>query len=164
VQRKHYGQDWSFVYQWLLVLSTQLVGFSMGGVAKRFLVSPPSMSACLLTLLSLAKRWIIAVWPANLVTCALFNTLHSQVYSGFRDTGMSRERFFLYGFLASFIWCECACAFVLFVAKSILRFLSWISVHRSVYLLLGKLSTIGAPSMSVRLTYMNQSGDVDLAK
>ncbi|KAN0121427.1 OPT oligopeptide transporter [Russula decolorans] len=87
VQRKHYGQDWSFAYQWLLVMSTQLIGFSMGGVARRFLVSPPSM-----------------IWPANLVTCALFNTLHSQVYSGFRDTGMSRERFFLYGFLASFIW------------------------------------------------------------
>jgi OPT family oligopeptide transporter len=87
VQRKYYGQDWSFAYQWLLVMSTQLVGFSLGGIAKRFLVSPPSM-----------------IWPANLVTCALFNTLHSQVYSGFRDTGMSRERFFLYGFLASFIW------------------------------------------------------------
>ena len=49
VQRKHYGQDWSFAYQWLLVMSTQLIGFSMGGVARRFLVSPPSMSACLLT-------------------------------------------------------------------------------------------------------------------
>lgn len=49
VQRKHYGQDWSLAYQWLLVMSTQLMGFSMGGVARRFLVSPPSMSACLLT-------------------------------------------------------------------------------------------------------------------
>lgn len=49
VQRKFYGHDWSFAYQWLLVMSTQLIGFSMGGVAKRFLVSPPSMSACLLT-------------------------------------------------------------------------------------------------------------------
>ncbi len=49
VQRKFYGQDWSLAYQWLLVMSTQLIGFSMGGVAKRFLVSPPSMSKCLLT-------------------------------------------------------------------------------------------------------------------
>jgi hypothetical protein len=111
VQRKHYGQEWSFAYQWLLVMSTQLIGFSLGGVAKRFLVSPPSMSACLLTpsyhLLNTMDA-STAVWPANLVTCALFNTLHSQVYPGFRDTGMSRERFFLYGFLASFIWCACA--------------------------------------------------------
>lgn len=57
VQRKHYGQDWSLAYQWLLVMSTQLIGFSMGGVAKRFLVSPPSMSACLLTsLITFAER------------------------------------------------------------------------------------------------------------
>jgi OPT oligopeptide transporter protein len=46
VQRKFYGQNWSFGYQWLLVMSTQLIGFSMGGVVKRFLVSPPSMSWC----------------------------------------------------------------------------------------------------------------------
>ena len=56
------------------------------------------------------------------------------------------------------------CTFVLFVAKFIVSFLSWISVYRSVYFLLGKISAIGAPSMFVRLTYMNQSGDVDLAK
>jgi hypothetical protein len=30
--------------QWLLVMSTQLIGFSIGGIAKRFLVAPPSMS------------------------------------------------------------------------------------------------------------------------
>jgi hypothetical protein len=57
VQRKHYGQDWSFAYQWLLVMSTQLIGFSMGGVARRFLVSPPSMSAYLRTsLITFAER------------------------------------------------------------------------------------------------------------
>jgi len=80
----------------------------------------------------------ITVWPANLVTCALFNTLHSQVYSGFRDKGISRERFFLYGFLASFIWCTCALYFASFAAKSIARFFPWVSVHRSIHVLLGK--------------------------
>ena len=89
----------------------------------------------------------ITVWPANLVTCALFNTLHSQVYSGFRDTGMSRERFFLYGFLASFLWCKCALYFAPFVAKSIVRFLSWIPIHRSIHIFLGKLSAAGVRSM-----------------
>jgi hypothetical protein len=44
VQRKYYDQNWSFAFQWLLVMSTQLIGFSMGGAIKRFLVSPPSMS------------------------------------------------------------------------------------------------------------------------
>ncbi|CAE6458373.1 unnamed protein product, partial [Rhizoctonia solani] len=56
VQRVFYGQTWNFGYQWMVVMSTQLIGFSIGGIARRFLVAPPSM-----------------IWPANLVYCALFN-------------------------------------------------------------------------------------------
>lgn len=45
------------------------------------------------------------IWPYNLVTCALFNTLHSQNYAGIGNRGgISRERFFYYAFLGSFCW------------------------------------------------------------
>ncbi|KAI6022279.1 OPT oligopeptide transporter protein-domain-containing protein [Pisolithus microcarpus] len=88
VQRVYYNQIYSFTYQWFLVVSTQLIGFSAGGIARRFLVSPPSM-----------------IWPSSLVTCALFNTLHSQQYAGAGQLGgLSRERFFLYAFLSAFVW------------------------------------------------------------
>ncbi|KDR68806.1 hypothetical protein GALMADRAFT_256667 [Galerina marginata CBS 339.88] len=88
VQRVYYNQTYNFSYQWFVVMSTQLIGFSIGGIARRFLVAPPSM-----------------IWPANLVNCALFNTLHSQQYAGMGTRGgLSRERFFLYGFIASFVW------------------------------------------------------------
>jgi len=43
VQRIYYNQNFSFIYGWLLVMSTQLIGFSIGGIARRFLVAPPSM-------------------------------------------------------------------------------------------------------------------------
>ena len=80
----------SILDQWFVVMSTQLIGFSIGGIARRFLVSPPSM-----------------IWPTNLINCALFNTLHSQQYAGIGTRGgISRERFFIYGFLGSFFWCE----------------------------------------------------------
>ena len=76
--------------QWLIVMSTQLIGFSIGGVLRRFLVQPASM-----------------IWPINLVSCALFNTLHSQQYAGIgTHGGISRERFFTYVFTGSFLWCE----------------------------------------------------------
>ncbi|KIJ40174.1 hypothetical protein M422DRAFT_107595, partial [Sphaerobolus stellatus SS14] len=108
VQRVFYQQTWGFMYQWLIVMSTQLMGFSLGGIARRFLVAPPSM-----------------IWPANLVSCALFNTLHSQYFSGQgnRD-GITRERFFLYVFLGSFFW-----YFVpgyLFGALSYFAWVTWI--------------------------------------
>ncbi|KAJ6605339.1 small oligopeptide transporter [Mycena vulgaris] len=88
VQRVYYNQIYNFSYQWFVVMSTQLIGFSIGGIARRFLVAPPSM-----------------IWPVNLVSCALFNTLHSQYYAGIGGRGgLSRERFFLYAFLGSFFW------------------------------------------------------------
>ncbi|KAI0794846.1 OPT oligopeptide transporter protein-domain-containing protein [Abortiporus biennis] len=88
VQRVYYDQPYGFSYQWMLVMSTQMIGFSVGGVARRLLVSPASM-----------------IWPNTLVICALYNTLHSQNYVGIgQRRGLSRERFFTYAFLAASIW------------------------------------------------------------
>ncbi|KAJ7894815.1 OPT oligopeptide transporter [Mycena leptocephala] len=88
VQRVYYDQTYNFGYQWMVVMSTQLIGFSIGGIARRFLVQPPSM-----------------IWPYNLVTCALFNTLHAQQYAGVGSRGgFSREKFFYVAFAGSAIW------------------------------------------------------------
>jgi len=88
VQRVYYNQTYNFSYQWMMVMSTQLIGFSIGGVARRFLVQPPSM-----------------IWPNNLVTCALFNTLHAQQYAGMGTRGgISREKFFFIAFSCSAVW------------------------------------------------------------
>ncbi|KAF7291148.1 OPT oligopeptide transporter [Mycena indigotica] len=88
VQRVYYDQTFNFGYQWMIVMSTQLIGFSIGGIARRFLVQPPSM-----------------IWPYNLVTCALFNTLHSQQYAGVGSRGgYSREKFFYIAFACAAVW------------------------------------------------------------
>ena len=77
--------------QWLLVMSTQLIGFSIGGLCKRILVAPPSM-----------------IWPGDLVTAALFNTLHSQETSGTHSCGgISRGRFFTYVFVGYLLYSQC---------------------------------------------------------
>lgn len=109
VQRVMYHQQFSFMYQWMLVMSTQLIGFSIGGIARRFLVTPASM-----------------IWPNTLVLCALFNTLHSQRYAGYgtRD-GISRERFFCYAFFGAAVW-----YFMpgyLFQALSVFDWVCWIA-------------------------------------
>lgn len=126
VQRVFYHQQFNFAYQWFVVMSTQLIGFSIGGVARRFLVAPPSM-----------------IWPANLVFCALFNTLHSQEYAGIGNRGgVSRERFFLYSFLAAFIW-----YFIpgyLFTALSFFSWVCWIAPNnKKVNQLFGYNSGLG---------------------
>ena len=87
--------------QWLLVMSTQLIGFSIGGICKRFVVAPPSM-----------------IWPDNLVTAVLFNALHGRETSGTKTHGgISRLRFFYYVFIAYIFYSQfflpCFCAAVL---------------------------------------------------
>ncbi|KAI0267969.1 OPT oligopeptide transporter protein-domain-containing protein [Russula aff. rugulosa BPL654] len=82
-----------FFYQWLLVMSTQLIGFSIAGIFKRFVVAPPSM-----------------IWPLTLVTTMLFNTLHGQETSGTHACGgISRLRFFYYVFIGYIITVSSFC-------------------------------------------------------
>ncbi|KAJ7058464.1 small oligopeptide transporter [Mycena amicta] len=114
VQRVYYGQTFNFGYQWMVVMSTQLIGFSIGGIARRFLVQPPSM-----------------IWPYNLVTCALFNTLHSQQYAGVGSRGgFSRERFFYIAFAGSFCWYFFPG--YIFTALSYFSWVCWIKPHNLV--------------------------------
>jgi hypothetical protein len=69
-------------------MSTQLIGFSIGGICKRFLVDPPSM-----------------IWPGCLVSTTLFNTMHSMETSGTQGLGgISRGRFFAYVFIGYFFY------------------------------------------------------------
>ncbi|KAJ4479714.1 OPT oligopeptide transporter protein-domain-containing protein [Lentinula edodes] len=109
VQRVFYGEIYSFLFQWMLTVSTQLIGLSLGGVMHRFLVAPPSM-----------------IWPNTLVQCALLNTLHSQQYAGIgRHRGPSRERFFLMAFIGAVLW-----TFLpgyLFTALSVFSWPCWIA-------------------------------------
>ncbi|KAK0535635.1 hypothetical protein OC835_002310 [Tilletia horrida] len=85
VQRFLYNQSWGAGYQIMLVMSTQLIGFSYAGFCRRWLVWPAAM-----------------IWPAGLVQTALLSTLH---HSQQAEKGrMSRERFFLYAFLGSFFY------------------------------------------------------------
>ncbi|KAJ7683983.1 OPT oligopeptide transporter [Mycena rosella] len=114
VQKVYYGQNYNFGFQWLIVMSTQLIGFSIGGIARRFLVQPPSM-----------------IWPANLVTCALFNTLHSTEYAGVGNRGgYSRERFFYIAFACSAIWY--LLPGYLFTALSYFSWVCWIAPNNNV--------------------------------
>ncbi|KAG1715802.1 hypothetical protein ID866_1378 [Astraeus odoratus] len=85
-QRTFYNQNLGNTYQFFLVLATQLIGFSMGGLLRRFLVYPSSM-----------------IWPGALVNSALFNTLH-RAYGKPERRHISREKFFAIVAACSFFW------------------------------------------------------------
>ena len=97
VSEVFYGLQLGYWFSLTLVLATQLTGFGLAGLCRRFLVWPASM-----------------VWPQNLVGCALLNTLHSNetddgigMFGGNAEKegrGMSRYRFFMIMTMASFVW------------------------------------------------------------
>jgi hypothetical protein len=85
-QQMYYHQHLPWSYQILLILGTQIFGFSLGGILRQFVVWPASM-----------------IWPSTLVNSALFNTLHKNY--GKRDRGhMTREKFFFIVCACSFVW------------------------------------------------------------
>jgi OPT family small oligopeptide transporter len=106
-QRIFYNQHVSLSYQLMLVLSTQILGFSLGGLLRQFVVWPSSM-----------------IWPGALVNSALFNTLHKN-YGKSEHPHMSRERFFCYAVIGSFVWYWFPG--YLFTALSVFNWVCWIA-------------------------------------
>jgi OPT family oligopeptide transporter len=111
-QQVFYGQQLPFNYKIMLILSSQIIGFSLGGLMRRFLVWPSSM-----------------IWPGALVNCALFNTLHKTY--GHTDKGhISREKFFCIAMAGSFVWYWFPG--YLFSALSVFSWVCWIAPNNLV--------------------------------
>ncbi|KAG0045401.1 hypothetical protein BGZ89_005641, partial [Linnemannia elongata] len=85
IQKVYYLQDFGFGANFLLILCTQMLGYGMAGVLRRYLVYPAAM-----------------IWPSNLVQVALFNTLHKD--EDLQPGQWSRFKFFCVATLAMFFY------------------------------------------------------------
>ena len=86
-QTKFYHQDLSIMYQLLLTISTQILGYSFAGMARRYLVRPPSM-----------------IWPGTLMSTAMFATMHKTGNKSANGWNISRWKFFLLVWSGAFAW------------------------------------------------------------
>ncbi|MCJ1466310.1 hypothetical protein MMC07_004929 [Pseudocyphellaria aurata] len=86
-QTKFYHQDLSIVYQLLLTISTQILGYSFAGITRRYLVRPPSM-----------------IWPGTLMSTAMFTTMHKSKNKPANGWNITRWKFFLLVWFGSFAW------------------------------------------------------------
>lgn len=122
-QQVFYGQKVPLSYQVLLAVSTQSIGFCLGGILRQFVVWPSSM-----------------IWPGALVNAALFNTLHKNY--GKTDRHISRERFFFIALACSFVWYWVPG--YLFTALSMFNWVCWIAPNNlAVNTLFGTASGLG---------------------
>lgn len=85
VAEQNYNIRYSWWFSLLFILTTQLSGFGLAGLCRRFLIWPASM-----------------VWPQNLVTCTVLNTLHAEEDEG--RGGITRYKFFIWATIGAFFW------------------------------------------------------------
>ncbi|PHH80780.1 hypothetical protein CDD82_1508 [Ophiocordyceps australis] len=86
-QTRFYKQPAPVVYQLLLTLSTQILGYGFAGMARRFLVRPSGM-----------------IWPGTLMSAAMFSTLHNQDNKPANGWSMSRWSFFYLVWALAFVF------------------------------------------------------------
>lgn len=86
-QTKFYNQEASIVYQLLLILSTQILGYAFAGLTRRFLVRPSGM-----------------IWPSTLMSAAMFTTLHKEENKPANGWRISRWNFFYIVWTSSFLF------------------------------------------------------------
>lgn len=87
-QTNFYFQDYSICYELLLVLTSQMLGYGVAGLTRRWVVYPGSM-----------------IWPETLVSTTLFTTIHGgKTKSIANGWTMSRYKFFGIIMTASFLW------------------------------------------------------------
>ncbi|KAM7482367.1 hypothetical protein LguiB_006950 [Lonicera macranthoides] len=77
-----YQRKITFLAGWLLITTTQVLGYGWAGLLRKYVVEP-------------AHMW----WPGTLVQVSLFRALHEK-----EERRMSRAKFFLIALVCSFAW------------------------------------------------------------
>ncbi|KAL6633728.1 hypothetical protein ACP70R_026399 [Stipagrostis hirtigluma subsp. patula] len=85
--RAFYHRSISFFTAWLLVITTQVLGYGWAGLMRKYVVEP-------------AHMW----WPSTLVQVSLFRALHEKEEFPKGARQISRSKFFLVALASSFAW------------------------------------------------------------
>ncbi|KMT00941.1 hypothetical protein BVRB_9g222060 isoform B [Beta vulgaris subsp. vulgaris] len=80
-----YKRNISFLAAWILIITTQVLGYGWAGLMRKYVVEP-------------AHMW----WPNTLVQVSLFRALHEKDDKEEKRT--SRAKFFLIALMCSFLW------------------------------------------------------------
>ncbi|CAG8682857.1 9092_t:CDS:10, partial [Dentiscutata erythropus] len=82
IQELFYDTRVSFLVGFMLLISTQMIGYGLAGFVRKYLVRPANM-----------------IWPQSLVSATVFNTLHGNT----SETN-DKIRFFTIAFVSMFTW------------------------------------------------------------
>lgn len=143
-QTKFYNQETTIWHNFLMVITSQLLGYGFAGLTRRWIVYPASM-----------------IWPDTLMSTTLFTTIHSQKIekksNNNSNNTFSRNKFFLVILIASFIWYWVPG--LLFTGLSYFSVLCWIfPTNKIINQLFGFNSGLGIIPITFDWTQVTQAG------
>lgn len=145
-QTNFYFKEYSIWYEILLVLTSQMLGYGVAGLTRRWVVYPGSM-----------------IWPETLVSTTLFTTIHGkQAKVTANGWTISRYHFFSLVMIGSFLWYWLPG--FLFTGLSYLTILCWIfPKNKVVNQLFGYKSGLGMLPITFDWTQVTAAGGSPLA-
>ncbi|KAB8290067.1 hypothetical protein EYC80_010393 [Monilinia laxa] len=137
----YWNHDNGAGFSFLFLLTTQMLGFGLAGLARRWLVYPAAL-----------------IWPSSLASTVLFRTLHEpKGNTSANGWTISRYRFFSYFTIVSFIifWFPD----YIWTSLSTFAFITWIVPHNQIVnTLFGMNSGLGLLPISFDWTQINYAG------
>ncbi|GAA5888550.1 hypothetical protein JCM6882_008993 [Rhodosporidiobolus microsporus] len=128
-------------FGFLFLLTTQMLGFGLAGMARRWIVYPGAM-----------------IWPSALASTVLFRSLHEkQDHSPANGWTMTRYRFFVFFTAGAFVWFWFPD--YLFQALSTFAFATWIAPNnQKVNTIFGMSSGLGLLPITFDWSQITQAG------
>ncbi|RLM80025.1 oligopeptide transporter 4-like [Panicum miliaceum] len=87
IVRVFYHRSFPFLAAWLLVVTTQVLGYGWAGLMRKYVVEP-------------AHMW----WPSALAVASLFRAMHEKEEVPMGSRQISRFKFFVVALICSFAW------------------------------------------------------------
>ncbi|KAB8231711.1 OPT oligopeptide transporter protein-domain-containing protein [Aspergillus alliaceus] len=141
IHPRFWGRDYGAGFSFLYLLTTQMIGFGLAGLARRWIVYPAAL-----------------IWPTSLSSTVLFRALHEREdHSPVNGWTITRYSFFasftIFGFVLfwfpDYIW----------TSLSSFAFITWIVPHNQVVnTLFGMNSGLGLLPISLDWTEINYAG------
>ncbi|KAI5271242.1 OPT superfamily oligopeptide transporter [Aureobasidium subglaciale] len=136
-----WGQDFGAGFSFLFLLSTQMIGFGLAGLSRRWLVYPAAL-----------------IWPSSLASTVLFRALHEpEKRTSANGWTITRYRFFAYFTIFAFVifWFPD----YIWTSLSTFAFITWIFPHnQKVNTIFGMNSGLGLLPISFDWTQINYAG------
>ncbi|THW01159.1 OPT superfamily oligopeptide transporter [Aureobasidium pullulans] len=136
-----WGQNFGAGFSFLFLLSTQMIGFGLAGLSRRWLVYPAAL-----------------IWPSSLASTVLFRALHEpEKRVSANGWSITRYRFFAYLTILAFVifWFPD----YIWTSLSTFAFITWIfPKNQKVNTIFGMNSGLGLLPISFDWTQINYAG------